>query len=62
MRKEIEIPESPEPPKECFKCGSRKSELYNYDYIDGHILCEYSVRCTDCKQQLAHWAYGHWQY
>ena len=57
----IEKTENPEPPESCPNCGCKEYEQYNFDYIESAI-CEYSVRCKKCKQQLAHWAYGHWQY
>ena len=47
-------------PIKCFKCGSTNTEEYNHDYME-HMICEFSVKCSDCGQQLGNWAYGNWQ-
>lgn len=48
-------------PLECFKCGCKEFKEADHDYLDGHILCEYSIRCKNCNQQVGYWAYGNWQ-
>lgn len=42
----------------CSECGG-ETENTNRDYID-YTLCEFSVRCKECKTHIACWAYGSW--
>lgn len=56
-----EEPENPAPPEKCPNCGCKDYEQYNLQYIET-TLCEYDVRCKNCKKYLASWGYGHWQY
>lgn len=41
----------------CHQCGG-ETESYGHHYLDGHTLCEYGVRCQQCKANVAYWAYG----
>lgn len=47
-------------PLKCYDCDSSNLETYDECYEEHWVLVEYSVRCKDCKQHQATWAYGNW--
>lgn len=44
-------------PKLCRECGNDHFTEVPKDSIDGHI-CEISVHCSACFENVAYWAYG----
>jgi hypothetical protein len=42
----------------CYVCGG-ETHSTDHDHID-YTLCEYSIRCKDCRAVVAYWAYGNW--
>ena len=48
-------------PIKCHICGGTNLEEYDYYYLDGHLIEEYSVKCKECGTKLGHWAYGYWE-
>ena len=42
----------------CRKCGCKELHMADEDYLDSHILCEYTERCDQCNEVVNIWAYG----
>lgn len=47
-------------PTKCVDCGCTEFIQDNICYLNG-IVCEYVVKCRDCKSVASYWAYGYYQ-
>ena len=47
-------------PLKCLHCKSNDLEEYMPFYEEHWGKIEYSVKCKECKEHVATWAYGNW--
>ena len=50
----------PNPPDKCPKCGCKETKMADIYYGNPGEVHEYALRCKNCNELLAYWAYGSW--